>query len=62
VRVISTWVRISPYSRWVRWSYVLTDWLLEPIRRLLPRFGALDVSPLLAFFLISLVQSALGIP
>ena len=62
VRVISTWVRISPYSRWVRWSYVLTDWLLEPIRRLLPKFGALDVSPLLAFFLISLVQSALGIP
>jgi YggT family protein len=62
VRVISTWVRVSPYSRWVRWSYVLTDWLLDPIRRLLPQFGALDLSPLLAFFLISLVQSALGIP
>jgi YggT family protein len=62
VRVISTWVRLSPYSRWIRWSYVLTDWLLEPIRRLLPRFGALDVSPLLAFILISLVQSVLGIP
>lgn len=62
VRLISSWVRISPYSRWIRWSYVLTDWMLEPIRRLLPKFGAVDVSPLLAFFLISLVQSALGIP
>lgn len=62
VRVISTWVRVSPYSPWVRWSYLLTDWLLEPIRRLLPKFGPLDVSPLLAFFLISLIQSVLGVP
>ena len=62
VRVISTWVRVSPYSKWVRWSYVLTDWMLDPIRRLLPRFGPLDISPLLAFFLLSLLQSALGIP
>jgi YggT family protein len=62
VRVISTWVRVSPYSKWVRWSYVLTDWMLDPIRRLLPRFGPLDISPLLAFFLLTLLQSALGIP
>ena len=62
VRVISTWIGVSPYSRWVRWSYVLTDWMLDPIRRLLPRFGPLDISPLLAFFLLSLLQSALGIP
>jgi YggT family protein len=62
VRVISTWVGVSPYSKWVRWSYVLTDWMLDPIRRLLPRFGPLDISPLLAFFLLSLLQSALGIP
>lgn len=62
IRVISTWIGVSPYSRWVRWSYVLTDWMLDPIRRLLPRFGPLDISPLLAFFLLSLLQSALGIP
>lgn len=62
VRVVSTWIQLSPYSPWIRWSYVLTDWMLKPLRRLLPTFGPIDISPLLAFFAISLIQSALGIP
>lgn len=62
VRVLSTWFQTSPYSRWIRWSYVLTDWLLAPLRRVLPPFGPIDVSPLLAFILIAVVQSLLGIP
>lgn len=62
VRVISTWFQLSPYSRWIRWTYVLTDWFLEPLRRLLPRFGPIDISPLVAFLLLSVIQSALGIP
>lgn len=62
VRVVSTWIQLSPYSPWIRWSYVLTDWMLQPLRRLLPTFGPIDISPLLAFFAISLIQSALGIP
>ena len=62
VRVVSTWVQLSPYSPWIRWSYVLTDWMLQPLRRLLPTFGPIDISPLVAFFAISLIQSALGIP
>ena len=62
VRVVSTWIQVSPYSPWIRWTYVLTDWFLDPLRRLLPRFGAIDISPLLAFLLISIIQSVLGIP
>lgn len=62
VRVVSTWIQLSPYSPWIRWSYVLTDWMLQPLRRLLPTFGPIDISPLVAFFAISLIQSALGIP
>jgi YggT family protein len=62
IRVVSTWIQISPFSPWLRWTYVLTDWFLEPLRRLLPRFGPIDISPLLAFLLLTLVQSALGIP
>lgn len=62
VRVISTWFQISPYSRWIRWSYVLTEWMLAPLRRILPTFGPFDVSPIVAFLLLSLIQRALGIP
>lgn len=61
VRVISSWFQISPYSRWIRWSYVLTEWMLAPLRRMLPTFGPIDISPLVAFVLLSLIQGALGI-
>jgi YggT family protein len=57
VRVISTWVNLSPYSRWIRWSYSATEWMLAPIRRLLPTFGPVDVSPMAAFLLLWLIQS-----
>jgi YggT family protein len=62
VRVISSWFQISPWSKWIRWSYVLTEWMLAPLRRILPTFGPLDVSPIVAFLLLSLVQRAFGIP
>jgi YggT family protein len=62
VRVVSSWFQISPWSKWVRWSYVLTEWMLAPLRRILPTFGPLDVSPIVAFLLLSLVQRAFGIP
>lgn len=62
VRVLSSWFQISPYSKWIRWSYVLTEWMLAPLRRMLPLFGPIDVSPLVAILLISLLQRALGIP
>jgi YggT family protein len=66
VRVVSSWIQVSPYSRWVRWSFVLTDWMVEPLRRLLqrlfPGIRQIDFSPLLAFFLLSFVQSAIGVP
>ena len=60
VRIVSTWFQISPYSKWIRWSYVLTEWMLAPLRRILPPFGPLDLSPLVAFLLLSLLQGAIG--
>lgn len=60
-RVITTWLPVSPYSKWVRWSYVTTDWLLAPLRRIIPPFGAFDVTPLAAWFLLVLVKGILGV-
>jgi YggT family protein len=61
VRVISTWFQISPYSRWIRWSHVLTEWMLAPLRRVIPTLGPVDITPIIAFFLLSLVQSLIGV-
>jgi YggT family protein len=59
VRVVSSWLPISPYSRWVLWSYRLSEPILAPMRRIVPNFGGLDITPLLAYFLLSLTESFL---
>jgi len=53
VRVISSWLPISPYSRWVRWSHSLTDWLLAPLRRIIPPLGMVDITPLVAYLILA---------
>jgi YggT family protein len=62
VRVLSSWFPVSPYSKWIRWSYVLTDWLINPLRRVIPTIGMIDITPLIAWFAIALIQRFLGIP
>ncbi|MEO8032108.1 MAG: YggT family protein [Gemmatimonadota bacterium] len=49
IRVVSTWFAVSPYSKWMRPVMRLTNWLVEPIRRLLPPMGMFDFSPLVAY-------------
>src|SRR5256886_5866430 len=48
VRVVASWLGWFRYSRWVRPAYALTDWLVEPIRRLLPPAGPIRFNPPLA--------------
>ena len=59
VRVVSSWVRVSPYSRWIRWAFSLTEWLLAPLRRVVPTIGMIDITPILAYYLIRIVGGAL---
>lgn len=59
VRVISSWFRLSPYSRWVHWSFTLTEWMLRPLRRVIPTLGMVDLTPLVAYFGLSILQSLL---
>ena len=62
VRVLSSWFPISPSSKWIRWSYRLTDWLISPLRRVIPSIGMIDITPIIAWFAIALLQRFLGIP
>jgi YggT family protein len=59
VRVISSWLPVSPYSRWILWSYKLSEPILAPLRRVVPNLGGLDITPILAYFLLSLTQGLL---
>jgi len=59
VRVISSWLPVSPYSGWVRWSYALSEPILAPLRRIVPNLGGLDITPILAYFLLNIIESVL---
>jgi YggT family protein len=56
-RVLMSWFRSSPSSWWVRWSYALTEPYLRPLRQLIPPIGGmLDLTPLVAYFVLSLLS------
>ena len=61
VRVISSWLPVSPYSKWVRWSYVSTEWFMGPLRRVIPPWGQIDLSPLVAYVLLRIVGAVLRV-
>ncbi|HUQ18842.1 MAG TPA: YggT family protein [Gemmatimonadaceae bacterium] len=58
VRVVSSWLPISPYSKWIRWSYAVSEPILKPLRQVIPNLGMIDVTPILAYFLIGFIQGA----
>jgi YggT family protein len=59
VRVISSWLPISPYSPWVSWSYRLSEPILSPLRRIVPVLGGLDITPIIAYILLGIIESGL---
>ena len=56
IRVIASWFGIGPYNRWMRPIVVLTGWLIDPIRRIMPPFGMIDFSPMVAWLVLYVVR------
>lgn len=59
IRVIGLWLGAGRYNRWMRAAYRLTDWIIEPVRRLLPPTGALDLGPIAAYLLLLAIRMLL---
>jgi len=59
VRVVASWFGIGAYRPWFRPVILLTDWLVVPIRRVLPPTGMIDFSPLVAWLVLVLARSIL---
>jgi YggT family protein len=56
LRAIASWLGAFRYSPWMRPVYWLTDWIVEPIRRLLPPTGAFDFSPVVALVVLYVLK------
>ncbi|MCR3921004.1 MAG: YggT family protein [Firmicutes bacterium] len=59
LRIILSWIPHNPDQPIIRLLYEGTEPLLAPFRRLIPRSSLpIDLSPMLAFFVLSIVRQA----
>jgi len=58
IRVIFSWVAIDPGNPLYVVIHDITEPILAPIRQLMPRIGMIDLSPMVASFLLILVAQA----
>ena len=56
IRAIGSWFGVGRWTRWMRPFHLATDWLLAPLRRVIPPVGMFDISPVVAMVLLSLLR------
>ncbi|MGD8726476.1 MAG: YggT family protein [Gemmatimonadales bacterium] len=56
VRVIGSWFGVGRFNRWMKPVYGITDWVVEPLRRVIPPIGMIDITPIVAWFLIMVIR------
>lgn len=55
-RILMSWFQLDPYNPAVQFIARVTDPVLRIFRGLLPPFGMIDFSPMLAFFAVRIVE------
>ena len=61
MRVIFSWGMLSYRNRVMRFLVDVTEPLLGPLRRMIPRLGWLDISPIVAILILMLFQQAVAV-
>ncbi|HJZ82450.1 MAG TPA: YggT family protein [Pyrinomonadaceae bacterium] len=60
VRIVLAWFGTSYANRLMRFLIKLTEPLLAPLRRTLPTVGMFDISPIVAFLIVWICQTAVA--
>jgi YggT family protein len=60
VRIIFSWGQVSYTNRVMRFLVNATEPLLGPLRRVIPPLGTFDISPIVAFIILWLFQTAIA--
>ncbi len=56
VRVLVSWFPRLATRRWIAWSFGATEWMLRPLRRVVPTLGVMDITPIVAYFALQIAQ------
>ncbi len=60
IRIIFSLARVSYTNRVMRFLVNITEPLLGPLRRIVPPVGMMDISPIVAFIILWLLQAAIA--
>lgn len=55
-RVLVSWVNPDPFNPIMQFLVRATDPILEPLRRVIPPLGPIDISPIVALLLLQALQ------
>ena len=59
-RIILSWIpNVDRSNQIVQFLYYITEPVLEPVRRVIPRLGMIDISPIVVFIGLRMLQSIL---
>tara|TARA_B100001013_G_C24228461_1_gene292188 strand:+ start:177 stop:428 length:252 start_codon:yes stop_codon:yes gene_type:complete len=56
IRVMMTWFPIGANNPFHELIYRVTEPILAPLRKVVPRFGALDFTPMIAILILYVIQ------
>lgn len=56
VRILISWVSPDPFNPIVQFLVKATDPVLEPLRKVIPPLGPLDISPVVAFLVLGALR------
>jgi len=59
IRVLLSWFNMDPRSPLIQALNSITEPILDPIRRIMPRLGMFDLSPIVALILLQVVSRVL---
>ena len=57
IRVILSWFPHNPYQPVIKLIYQISDTILSPIRNIASPIGGVDISPIIAIFMIQLIKN-----
>ena len=57
IRVILSWFPHNPYQSLIKLIYQISNPILNPIRNFVSPIGGIDISPIIAIFIIQLIKN-----
>ncbi len=58
-RIALSWIPHNPHNPAITILYKITEPILEPVRRVIPSIGGMDISPIVVFIGLGFIKRAL---